>query len=420
MEPGISRFWHPFADLAAVRRKTLLIERGEGALVYDDEGRTYIDASAGLWYANIGHGRTEVADAVAEQLRTLASYSAFGDYTNEPAEALATRIASLAPLDDPLVFFTSGGSDSVDTAVKIARRYWNLRGQPDRTVVLSRVSSYHGMHGFGTGLGGIADNAAGYGSDTSVGFARVAATDVSDLAGRIDEIGPDRVAAFFAEPVIGAGGVIPPPPGYLSDARELCARHGILYVSDEVITGFGRLGTWFASEYYDIRPDLLLFAKGVTSGYVPLGGVIAARNVWEAFADPDHPVFFRHGYTYSAHAGACAAGLANLDVIEKEDLLGRVRSLTPVLAQVMGELRGLHGVRDVRAAGLLAAVDLDPLDDPAWIGRAWGQVREGGVLTRLLAGTALQVSPPFVITEEQLARIAAVFADAISAHAPGR
>jgi adenosylmethionine-8-amino-7-oxononanoate aminotransferase len=276
------------------------------------------------------------------------------------------------------------------------------------------------MHGFGTGLGGIADNAAGYGSDTSVGFARVAATDVSDLAARIDEIGPDRVAAFFAEPVIGAGGVIPPPPGYLNEARELCARHGILYVSDEVITGFGRLGTWFASEYYDIRPDLLLFAKGVTSGYVPLGGVVANRRVWEVFADPEHPVLFRHGYTYSAHAGACAAGLACLDVIEKEDLLGRVRALTPVLAQVMGELRGMHGVRDVRAAGLLAAVDLDPLDDPGWIGRAWGQVRENGVLTRLLAGTALQVSPPFVITEEQLQRIAAVYAGAITAHAPPR
>ncbi|MDQ1423387.1 MAG: hypothetical protein QOD72_885 [Acidimicrobiaceae bacterium] len=420
MDPTTSRFWHPFADLAAVRRSSLLIERGDGAVVYDDEGRSYIDASASLWYANIGHGRGEVADAVAEQMRSLAAYSAFGDYTNEPAEALATRLASLAPLDDPLVFFTSGGSDSVDTAVKMARRYWNLRGQPDRTVVLSRVSSYHGMHGFGTGLGGIADNAAGYGSDTSVGFARVAVNDVSDLAARIDDIGPERIAAFFAEPVIGAGGVIPPAPGYLTDARELCARHGILFVADEVITGFGRLGTWFASEYYDVRPDLLLFAKGVTSGYVPLGGVIAARNVWEAFADPEHPVLFRHGYTYSAHAGACAAGMANLDVIEKEDLLGRVRSLTPVLARVMGELRDRPGVRDVRSAGLLAAVDLDPLDDPAWIGRAWGQVRQGGVLTRLLAGTALQVSPPFVVTETQLERIATVFGDAIAAHAPRR
>jgi putrescine---pyruvate transaminase len=418
MDPGSSRFWHPFADLAAVRRQSLLIERGEGAVVYDDEGRAYIDASAALWYANIGHGRTEIADAVAEQLRTLAAYSAFGDYTNEPAEALATRIAALAPVDDPLVFFTSGGSDSVDTAVKIARRYWNLRGQPDRTVVISRTSSYHGMHGFGTGLGGIADNAAGYGSDTSVGFARVPAGDVSELAARIDEIGPERVAAFFAEPVIGAGGVFPPPPGYLTDARELCAQHGILFVSDEVITGFGRLGTWFASEHYEIRPDLLLFAKGVTSGYVPLGGVIAGRQVWEAFADPDQPVVFRHGYTYSAHAGACAAGLANLDVIEKEDLLGRVAALTPVLARVMGGLRDLPGVREVRGAGLLAAVDLDPLGDPGWIGRAWGRVRQGGVLTRVLAGTALQVSPPFVITEEQLEQVAATFGDAISTCAP--
>jgi adenosylmethionine-8-amino-7-oxononanoate aminotransferase len=420
MDPTTSRFWHPFADLAAVRRSSLLIERGEGAVVYDDKGRSYIDASASLWYANIGHGRAEVADAVSAQLRTLAAYSAFGDYTNEPAEALAARIAPLAPLDDPLVFFTSGGSDSVDTAVKMARRYWNLRGQPERTVVLSRASSYHGMHGFGTGLGGISDNAAGYGSDTSVGFARVAANDVGDLAARIDEIGPERVAAFFAEPVIGAGGVIPPAADYLADARELCARHGILYVSDEVITGFGRMGTWFASEYYDIRPDLLLFAKGVTSGYIPLGGVIADRGVWQTFADPDNPVLFRHGYTYSAHAGACAAGLANLDVIEKEDLLARVRSLGPILASVMGELRHLPGVREVRHAGLLAAVDLDPLGDPAWIGRAWGQVREGGVLTRLLAGTALQVSPPFVITESQLQQIASVFADAISAHAPPR
>jgi adenosylmethionine-8-amino-7-oxononanoate aminotransferase len=220
--------------------------------------------------------------------------------------------------------------------------------------------------------------------------------------------------------VIGAGGVIPPAPSYLTDARELCARHGILFVADEVITGFGRLGTWFASEYYDIRPDLLLFAKGITSGYIPLGGVVANNNVWEAFADPDHPVLFRHGYTYSAHAGACAAGLANLDIIEKEDLLARVRSLTPILARAVGELRDRHGVREVRSAGLLAAVDLDPLDDPSWVARAWGEVRQGGVLTRLLAGTALQISPPFVITGDQLQRIAEVFAHAIAKHAPPR
>lgn len=394
-------FWGPFSNLSARADVERVIVRGEGSRVWDDQGREYLDATAALWYANVGHGRTRIAEAVAAQLSRLAAYSNFTHLATAPTLALTERIAELAPLDDPLVFLTSGGSDAVDSAVKIARRYWTLRGKPSKTGVVSRRHAYHGMHGFGTALAGIDANLAGYGDVPADGVLHAADDDLDALRTAIEQLGPERLGAVFAEPVIGAGGVIPPAPAYLLELRKLCDDYELLMIADEVVTGFGRLGTWFGCERFDIRPDLVLFAKGVTSGYLPLGGVVASRQVWQEF-HADGGVF-RHGYTYSGHAGACAAALANLDIIVEEGLLERVSKLEPVLADTLTRLAEHELVTEIRTVGLLGAVQLR--DEPGLVDRVVAGAMEHGVLTRGLAGGALQVSPPFVITENELATL---------------
>lgn len=395
-------YWAPFANLSTRANTERVIVRGAGSRLWDDHGREYLDATAGLWYANVGHGRERIADAAAAQMRELAAYSNFTNLATAPTLELTERIAALAPVDDGLVFLTSGGSDAVDSAVKIARRYWTLRGKPQKTGIVSRRLAYHGMHGFGTALAGIEANLAGYGDVPPDGIAHAADDDIDALHAAIEQVGPDRLGAVFAEPVIGAGGVIPPPFGYLLELRKLCDEYDLLMVADEVITGFGRLGTWLACDRFEIRPDLLLFAKGVTSGYLPLGGVIADRRVWEPFYG-DGGVF-RHGYTYSGHAAACAGALANLDIIAEEGLLERVIKLEPVLADALAPLIEHSLVTEVRSIGLLAAVQLvnrDGLTD-----RVVARAAELGVLTRGLAGGSLQISPPFVITESELRTLA--------------
>src|SRR5262245_3610935 len=303
--------------MAAVDGAEFVIARGEGALVWDVDGREYLDATAGLWFANVGHGRAEIAAAAAEQMTLLAAHHTFGDVANEPARELADRVAALAPLDDAAVFFGSGGSDAVDTAGKIARRYWSLLGQPERQVILSRQFGYHGMHAYGTSLGGIAANQEGLGTLVE-GVLVVPNDDPDELEAALDRLG-SRAAAFIGEPVIGAGGVIPPPDGYWPAVERILRERGVLFIADEVICGFGRLGRWFGVERYGVTPDLITCAKGLTSGYMPLGAVIASGQVrapfWEHGAPP-----FRHGYTYSGHAAACAVGLANLDILEREGL----------------------------------------------------------------------------------------------------
>ncbi len=405
--------WHPFADMSAVDRDgELVLTRGEGSRVWDEDGRSYLDATAGLWFANVGHGRGEIADAMAAQAGRIAAYSTFGDMANRPALDLASRVAALAPVPGSKVFFTSGGSDSVDTAVKLVRRYWALVGRPERRVVVVRDRAYHGMHLAGTALSGIDVNRAGYG-DLDLDVVRVPWDDAAALAERVDAIGADRVAAFFCEPVIGAGGVHAAGPHYLADVRAVCATRGVLYVSDEVITGFGRLGDWFASGRYGLDPDLLLCAKGITSGYVPLGAVVAAPNVAEPFwvAEPGHGTLWRHGYTYSGHAVAAAAGLAALEITEREGLTGRALALERVLADALAPLAALPAVAEVRAGtGVLAAVQLA---DPDAVGAAVQALRRLGVLTRGLVGGALQISPPLVLTDDEVAELAAALATAL-------
>ena len=399
-----SHYWHPFADMHRVSGRELISRRGEGCWIEDVDGRRYLDATAGLWYCNVGHGRREIAEAAAAQLERLAAYSNFGAFATEPTIALTERLAAMAPMDEAVVFLGSGGSDAVDTAAKLARRYWDATGHPERRLIVSREHAYHGMHAFGTGLGGIPANREGYGGPIVGDTIQVGAHDVDELEALFRARG-SQIAAFIGEPVIGAGGVIPPDDGYWEAVTRLCDAHGILLVVDEVITGFGRLGTMFGSERFGIAPDMVTFAKGVTSGYLPLGGVLVGRRVQEPFWDgPAGPVF-RHGYTYSGHATACAAALANLDILEREGLVGRAAALEPVLAREIARLDAAPLVGETRVVGLTAAVELDGdvlAVDPGLPEAVAAAARGYGVLTRVLRGVALQVSPPFVITEVEI------------------
>jgi adenosylmethionine-8-amino-7-oxononanoate aminotransferase len=399
-----SHYWHPFADMHRVGGHELILERGEGCWIEDADGRRYLDATAGLWYCNVGHGRREIAQAAAAQLEQLAAYSNFGVFATQPTIALTERLAALAPMDAAVVFLGSGGSDAVDTAAKLARRYWDAIGHPDRRLVVSREHAYNGMGAFGTGMGGIPGSQEGHGGPLVGDTIQVGAHDVDELELLFRTRG-SQIAAFIGEPVIGAGGVIPPENGYWEAVTRLCDAHGVLLVADEVTTGFGRLGTMFGSERFGIAPDMVTFAKGVTSGYLPLGGVLVGRRVQEPFWDGATGPVFRHGYTYSGHATACAAALANLDILEREGLVARAAALEPVLAREIARLDAAPLVGETRVVGLAAAVELDGdvlAVDPGLPEAVAAAARDNGVLTRVLRGVALQVSPPFVITEAEI------------------
>jgi putrescine---pyruvate transaminase len=401
-----SAFWHPFADMSAVAGHDLVVASGDGCRVRTEDGREFLDATAALWYCNVGHGRQEIGDAVMRQMSSIASYSNFGDMATRPTLDLADRLAALAPMADARVFFTSGGSDAVDTAVKLVRRYWSLVDEPERTLVITRTRSYHGMHLAGTSLAGIPANRAGYGPLDS-GVANVAWDDPRALAELIDEAGPGTVAAFFCEPVIGAGGVYPPPAGYLEAVRAICRERGVLFVADEVISGYGRTGRMFASEGLD--PDVVLTAKGLTSGYLPMGAVLVSGAVARPFWTTPGMVW-RHGYTYSGHASAAAAAMANLDIIEREDLVQRVAGLQLALTASLVPLRSHDWVAEVRSGvGLLGAVMIAPevlAADATAMPRLIAALRERGVLTRALADGSVQISPPFVISRDELIGLA--------------
>lgn len=415
----ISRFWHPFANMAeTMARGRVVFVSGEGSYLTDSEGRRYFDATGGLWYNAVGHGRELIARAVAAQAETLAATTCFDVYATDVTLAVADRVAELAPVEEGRVFLTSGGSDSVDSAAKIIRRYFALRGEAEKTVFIAREGAYHGMHAYGTSLAGIPGNHDGWGPLVRE-VEHVTAFNAEALEEKIREVGAERVAAFFAEPVIGAGGIFPPPEGYLQAVREVCDRHRVLLVCDEVVTGIGRLGRWTASERFGVRPDLLILAKILTSGYQPLGAVVVSGEVAEPFFAGDG-AWLKHGYTYSGHATACAAAVANLEIIEEERLVDRVAELEPALARLLGPLAEVEGISEVRTIGLLAGVQLDaPWFEERGVplAEAAVAVRERGQLSRLLASGALQFSPPFVCTEEEIGRFADATADAVAGFA---
>ncbi len=406
--------WHPFSDMGAVERDgEFVIARGEGAHVFDPDGNRYLDATAGLWFTNIGHGRVELGEIAAEQMSKVAAYSTFGDYVTEPTVALAERLAGIAPVPGSKVFFTSGGSDSVDTAAKLARRYWNEVGQPSRRIVIGREKAYHGMHYAGTALAGIPGNREGYGELVS-DAATVGWDSADDLRATIERVGPENVAAFFCEPVIGAGGVYPPPDGYLADVRKVCTEYDVLFVADEVVTGYGRIGgSWFASGRFGLEPDMVTTAKGLTSGYLPMGAVFIAPKVSDPFFQPDAGVWWRHGYTYSGHAVAAAVALGNLDILEREGLIDEAARLETTLAEKLSPLAGHGRVAEVRCGtGALAAVQLAEPSEAMALAKT---LRSFGVATRAVGAGGIQISPAFVMTDDQVGELATSIAAALDA-----
>jgi len=400
----MTSYWHPFASMGDVAGAELVIERGEGVYVYDTAGTRYLDGTASLWYCQVGYGRTKIIDAVAEQMGRIHSYHTFGDFSSPPVEALARRIAGYSPDPGSKVFLTSGGSDSVDTAAKIARRYFQVTGEPERTVLITRQWAYHGMHGWGTSLAGIEGNSEGLG-ELMPDIVKVPWDSAEALSDAIETIGAGRIAGFYAEPVIGAGGVRPAPDGYLKEVRRIVDDAGALFVADEVITGYGRCGDWFASRRFSLDPDLITFAKGVTSGYLPLGGVVVAPRVARPFWEEGAPMF-KHGYTYSGHATVAAAANANLDIIEREGLNERALALESLLVEALDTLVDHPLVGGHRSGvGFLGAVVIDGerlATDPDLPARAYKACRESGLITRAIGGDALQISPPLVMSDAEL------------------
>jgi adenosylmethionine-8-amino-7-oxononanoate aminotransferase len=413
-DPSSTRLWHPFSNMAVVDGHEFVVDRAEGNYIWDDAGERYLDATSSLWCANVGHGHPAIIDAITAQLRQMDAYMTFGDYANPPAIELARRLAELAPVDDGRVFFGSGGGEAIDTAAKIIRRYWSLAGRPERMTLLGRQGGYHGTNGYGTSIGGIEPNRAGFGP-LMAGTGLVEPNSVDALEAEILRLGPEHVAAFFCEPVLGAGGVHPPQPGYIEGVADVCERYGVLFVADAVICGFGRLGTWFGVERFGVRPDLITFAKGVTGGYLPLGGVVVSGTVSEPFWT-GAGTLLRHGPTYAGHATCCAAGLATLDVLATDGLLERGQELEDHFADSLASLVDHELVSEVRAGlGLLAAVELDQAAlaaDATLVARLMADIRRAGVLVRPLF-TSLAISPPVTVTHGELDTIAETVAGAL-------
>jgi putrescine---pyruvate transaminase len=400
-----SAFLHPFAKPS--RESFTRIERGEGALVWDEHGRQLVDGMASLWYNAIGHGRGEMADAIAHQVRTLAAYSTFDPFTNEPAETLAEELRAIAPTPNARIFFTSSGSEAIDTAMKLARLAHVQAGQPQRKLIISRTRGYHGVAYGGTSAQGIAPNKENFGPFVEE-VVQVPAEDIEAVATLMSQRG-NEVAAILTEPVQGAGGVYPAPDGYLQSLRKLCDQHGAYLIFDEVITGYGRTGSWFAAHHYGVAPDFATFAKAVTSGYIPLGGVFVGIAPTAAL-ESDANFFMRHGFTYSGHPTACAAGLKNLEIIRREGLVDRAKHIEARLGIGLKALADDGVVHEVRGVGGVWAVGTRP-DQDAMAMRDH-MLDTSGVIVRALNET-LVMCPPLVISDEHIDQIV----DAIAAAA---
>ena len=398
-------FLHPFAKPS--RESFVRLVRGEGARVYTADGAELIDGMASLWYCAIGHGRREMAEAVAAQITTLEAYSAFDPFTTEPAEELSARIAALSPVDRARVFLCGSGSEAVDSAMKLARVAHVQAGHPERTVIISRTRGYHGTNYGGTSAQGIAPNKVGYGT-LLADVIQVDADDIEAMSLAMEQ-NEGRMAAVIAEPVQGAGGVFPATVEYLQSLRRLCDRHGAFLVFDEVITGFGRLGQWFGAVDYGVTPDMITFAKAVTSGYQPLGGVVCAPSVTGPLeSDPDF--ILRHGYTYSGHAAVCAAALTNIRILESEGLLQRALHVGARLGEGLAALAADGTIAGVRGRGAVWAAALRPDQDAVAIR---DRMLSLGAITRAI-NDCNTFCPPLVITDGETDRLLDIFATAAS------
>jgi beta-alanine--pyruvate transaminase len=420
----LDAFWLPFTPNRAFKRAPRLIARAKNMHYFTPDGRAVLDGLAGLWCSNAGHNRDPIVAAIREQAAEL-DYSAAFHFAHPKSFELASRVAALAPADLNRVFFCNSGSEAVDTALKIALAYHNVRGEGARTRLIGRERGYHGVGFGGISVGGIVNNRKFFGS-LLTGVDHLPATYNREqqaftkgepqwgahLADELERIvtlhSASTIAAVIVEPMAGSTGVLPPPKGYLERLRAICDKHGILLIFDEVITGFGRLGHAFAAERYGVTPDLLCFAKGVNSGAVPMGGVIAREGVYNAFMHgPEHAIELFHGYTYSAHPLACAAALAALDLYRDEHLFARAKRLEPLYAEAAMTLKGLPGVLDVRTVGIAAGVDLAPR--PGAPGERGYEAMERAFhdedLVVRISGDTLAIAPPLIVSEAEIGEI---------------
>ena len=390
-----SALLHPFSKPSSDNFRTLV--RSEGVRVWDDEGNEYIDGLGSLWYCQVGHNRAELVQAITNQLQTLSSYHTFAPMGSQISDQAAERIRSVSPFPDGRVFLCSSGSESVDSAIKIMRKVAILRGEPERQIILRRSRGYHGVNVGGTTLQGIPANREGWG-DLLPKVLEIDPTNIESAASIFKEHG-QNIAGVVTEAVQGAGGVFPPPDGFLEGLRRLCDDNGSLLVFDEVITGFGRTGNWFASDTYNVKPDLITFAKGVTSGYQPMGGVLVNRAVCDLFEeDPDF--VFMHGYTYSGHPAACAAAIANIDLIEKEGLVERAKHVGKRISQGLEALKSDGLLSEVRGVGAIWAGQIEGATTEQGLA-VRDKMTEKGVICRAING-ALAFCPPLIIEDQDI------------------
>jgi putrescine aminotransferase len=419
---------HPLARPQQLSElKPIVAVSAQGAEVTLSDGRVLIDGPAAMWCVNVGYGRRELIDAATKQMETMAFSPLFGGMSSVPTIELAEKLASLAPGDLNRVFFVNGGSEANETAIKFARLHWYLQGRGTKTTVLAHDRGYHGVTGMATFVTGLAEYHVGFGKVPSAieHFPtpyeyRQSPEEFDDIVSgralerRIDEIGADNIAAVIAEPVIGSGGVLVPPAGYQRRLREICDQNDILLIADEIINAFGRTGTWFASEHDGVTPDFITMAKGITSGYIPLGATLVRDKVWDVLSSAKGDPNLWHGFTTSGHATACAVANANLKIIEDENLFAAVEERSKQFAELLEGLKqDLPEVGDVRYKGLMGAIELvkdketkEPF--PAeWerAQRVMRAARDHGLLVRTLIGNILFLSPPFVITADQMERM---------------
>jgi len=426
-------FWLPFTPNRQFKSKPRVLSRAKGMYYWTPDGRQILDGVAGLWCVNAGHGRTEIAQAVATQLETL-DYAPPFQMGHPPAFALANALVKIAPKGLDHVFFTNSGSESVDTALKIALAYQRVRGQGTRTRLIGRERGYHGVGFGGISVGGIAPNRKVWSASLLPGvdhlphthdmaknaFARGVPEHGAHLADELERLvtlhDASNIAAVIIEPIAGSTGVLIPPRGYLRRIREICDRHGILLIFDEVITGFGRTGSPFAAQEFDVMPDMITLAKGLTNGCVPMGAVLVSKAIYEAFMQGPDGIELFHGYTYSAHPTACAAGLATLEIYQREGLLTRAKTLAKQWEDAAHALRGLPHVIDVRNYGLILGLELESAAGKPGQ-RAFDvytKCFERGLLIRQTADI-LALSPPLIVEPAQIEQMFGTLAEVLRA-----
>ncbi|MEE3235936.1 MAG: aspartate aminotransferase family protein [Pseudomonadota bacterium] len=417
-------YLHPFTDHKELaEHKSRIITRADGIYIYDADGNEILDGMSGLWCVNVGYGRNELVIAAEKQLRELPYYNSFFQCAHPPSIELSKILDELTQPQFSRVFYTGSGSESIDTMLRIVWRYWDLMDQPDRKIVIARKNAYHGSTVAGASLGGMEpmhkqggvlpyiehiDQPYWFGSDRSMTPHEFGVYAASLLEKKIEALGADKVAAFVGEPIQGAGGVIIPPESYWPEIQRVCDHYGILLVTDEVICGFGRLGEWFGADYYGVKPDLMTFAKAVTSGYLPLGGVMVSDTVGDVLIDKGGE--FYHGYTYSGHPASCTVAIANIDIMRREDLVARVRDdIGPYFQQRWATLGEHPLVGETRMVGMMGALEivrdrssLERFDEDDGVGMTCRNfLVENGLVMRAI-GDTIVTAPPLTMTSEQV------------------